>query len=250
MTRRRIQHRPDAEAEGANLDRLRHNFAENPRVRVPRMFWKDSNRTTLVTELIAGRPLEKVPRADRRQLAEILARAAFQQFFVDGFFMADPQPENFAARSGPVLVILEAGRMEYVPRAARFDLANFSMALRAIKSLVKKLAPRFDFDAALQTARAEAQRDANSPRRIARDLQAEIFDNARFVPFKNVLRELDHENDERVLAFMAVTLFIGSAAILSSPVLTASGLLLGRIGLALTAVLFVWLIKQVAYKPA
>lgn len=343
----------DFEVEGSNLDRLRHNFAENPRVRVPRVFWQYSNKTTLVMELIEGKPFDKVAPKDRRALADIGIRAAFQQFFIDGFFQADPHPGNFVTRHGPTLVFHDLGQVGYLARATRSeliaclnaylardtevyakhlldlaeigptsdipgfkrdvqnaldrvmykptakkrvsaafaevlalavlrgiyfptDLALFSKALLTIESVGRKLAPQFDMDAALRPALTEAVRHELSPRRIARDLQTEFFDYAEFTrslpsrladllkkvetgnlgvrldfdELRGLKREFDRQNDERVLAMIVVALFIGSAAILSSPVVTATGLMLGRIGLGLTAVLFLWLIKQVAYKPA
>lgn len=343
----------DFEVEGSNLDRLRHNFAENPRVRVPRVFWKYSSSNVLVMELIEGKPLEKVRPSDRRALADIGVRAALQQFFIDGFFQADPHPGNFVALPGPVLVFHDLGQVGYLPRATRSelvacltaylardtenytkhlldlaeigaesdipgfkhdvqnaldrvmykptakkkisaafaevialsvrrgiyfptDLVLLSKALLTIESVGRKLYPSFDLDAALRPALNEAIKHELSPRRIARDLQTEFFDYAEFTrslpgrladllkkvetgslgvkldfdELRGLKREFDRQNDERVLAMIVVALFIGSAAILSSPVVTATGLLLGRIGLGLTAVLFVWLIKQVAYKPA
>lgn len=348
----------DFEVEGSNIDRFRHNFAENPRVRVPRVFWQYSSREALVMELIEGTRIDdagalKRKKINPRALAEVGIAAAFQQFFIDGFFHSDPHPGNFVALPGPVLVFHDFGQVGYLSRATRSslvaclnaylahdtenytahllelaeigpesdvpafrrdvqnvldrvmykpaakkrvsvafaevfglavrngiyfstDLVLWSKALLTIEAVGRKLAPDFNLDGALQTALESSVKSELSPRRIAKDLQTELIDYVNFTrslperlgnvlkkvetgnlgvrldfgELRDLKREFDRQNDERVLALVVVALFIGSAAILSSSALTASGLLFGRIGLVASGILFIWLIKQVSYKPS
>lgn len=85
--------------EAANAERFRKNFAGDPQVRVPRVFMQFVTPRVLVLENV-----EEIKITDydglqqaginREAVAKKLMETYLQQFFVHGFFHADPHPGN------------------------------------------------------------------------------------------------------------------------------------------------------------
>jgi len=131
----------DFEEEGANLDRFRENFRDEPAVVVPKVFWPQTKKHVLTMELVEGvkvDDLKALKRAgiDPERLAVVGLRAGFRQLFVDGFFHADPHPGNLvalkpkAARDGggeppePRLGIYDFGIVGSVSEKTRLELVS------------------------------------------------------------------------------------------------------------------------------
>jgi len=89
----------DLVAEGKHAERFAADFAGDPRVRVPRVFWQASGRRTLALEdvgflkVVDFAGLEQAG-IDRREVARALYRAYMQQIFVHQFVHAAPHPGN------------------------------------------------------------------------------------------------------------------------------------------------------------
>jgi predicted unusual protein kinase regulating ubiquinone biosynthesis (AarF/ABC1/UbiB family) len=86
-------------AEGRNAETFATNFAENPRVHVPRVVWPLSTRRVLTLEDVSAIKLgdyDAITAAgiDRSKVATALLDTYMQQILVDGFFHADPHPGN------------------------------------------------------------------------------------------------------------------------------------------------------------
>ncbi len=86
--------------EGHNADRFRHNFADDPGVYIPRIYWECTTRRVLVLEEIAGIKINDVTAldaagTDRHAIALESARLLIKQVFEHSFFHADPHPGNF-----------------------------------------------------------------------------------------------------------------------------------------------------------
>ncbi len=86
--------------EGRNADRFRRNFAGEPTIYIPRVYWDYTTRRVLVLEEIQGIKINDVAAldaagVDRHALALESARTIVKQVFVDHFFHADPHPGNF-----------------------------------------------------------------------------------------------------------------------------------------------------------
>ncbi len=87
----------DFRLEGRNADRFRENFAEDPEVSVPRIYWELSGRRVLTMARSLGHKAGAAYPADataRRRLAASLARLFLAQLFEHGFFHGDPHPGN------------------------------------------------------------------------------------------------------------------------------------------------------------
>lgn len=116
--------------EAANAERFAANFAENPRVRVPEIFWERSSRRVLVLEDVTDIKVTDVAalRAagiDPALVANEFAAVMFDQVFIHGFFHADPHPGNVFVKPLPPtspggdpdwrLVFIDFGMMGEVP---------------------------------------------------------------------------------------------------------------------------------------
>lgn len=106
----------DFEVEGANTDRFRAMFADDPALVIPRVHWEHTTSALLVTDLVEGIKVDdpsalKAAGIDPKELALTGLRAGLKQFFIEGFFHGDPHPGN--------LVVL--------PPAAGGDAARLGM---------------------------------------------------------------------------------------------------------------------------
>ncbi|MCL4425425.1 MAG: AarF/ABC1/UbiB kinase family protein [Firmicutes bacterium] len=100
--------------EGQNADRFRRNFAEDPTILVPRVYWDYTTPRVLTMEYIEGvkvNDLEELTRqgVDRKRAAENLGRAVLKQILEDGFFHGDPHPGNILVLPGEALAFLDFG---------------------------------------------------------------------------------------------------------------------------------------------
>lgn len=94
------------EARSAEL--FRTNFAETPGIYVPQPIFDLTTRRVLVMERIGGIKVNDLAALEaagvsRHELAERLNQTYLKQFFVDGFFHADPHPGNLFVRVEPTL---------------------------------------------------------------------------------------------------------------------------------------------------
>jgi predicted unusual protein kinase regulating ubiquinone biosynthesis (AarF/ABC1/UbiB family) len=98
----------DYELEAQNAATFRANFAGVQGIHVPEPVVECSSRRVLVMERISGvkindlRTLEALG-VSRVELAARLNNAYLKQFFIDGFFHADPHPGNLFVRVEPEL---------------------------------------------------------------------------------------------------------------------------------------------------
>lgn len=101
----------DFARECRNAERIAVNFAEDPRVLIPRVYWEWTSERLNVQALVDGIPagdLAAIDAAglDRHALAMTGADIVMQMVFEDGLFHADPHPGNlFFMRDGRVALI-------------------------------------------------------------------------------------------------------------------------------------------------
>jgi ubiquinone biosynthesis protein len=114
---RSIRQELDYRAEARNAEQFHKNFAGNPRVTIPRVYWQYSRSRVLTLDFVRGTKLRDLDLAsytpdERRLLAKTMTEAWMTMIFRHGFFHADPHPAN-------VLVL---------DRADRIGLIDFGMA--------------------------------------------------------------------------------------------------------------------------
>ncbi|MEO1002640.1 MAG: AarF/UbiB family protein [Cyanobacteria bacterium J06638_7] len=135
----------------------RSSFVQDDALKVPQVFESLSGRRVLVLEWLAGSPiLSKEARAalEQRGGAEAatgtILGAFVEQFFVEGFFDADPHPGNLMVAPDGTITLLDLGMVgSFDPRTRRLVL-DLVLALinqdaaRATELLVELAPPRKD----------------------------------------------------------------------------------------------------------
>ncbi|AFY75195.1 putative unusual protein kinase [Synechococcus sp. PCC 7502] len=124
----------DYRQEGKNADRFRANFANNPEVVVPRVYWEYSSAKVLTLEFVPGIKVNDLPalaanNIDPKAITEIGIRCYLKQFLQDGFFHADPHPGNLAVTSGGSLVFYDYGMMSEVVTIDREQMVKSFLAI-------------------------------------------------------------------------------------------------------------------------
>ncbi len=119
----------DYRREGRNADRFRRNFADEPALYIPKVYWDHTTGRVLVLERIHGiriGDIEALDAAgvDRHQVTGNVARIILKQVLEDGFFHADPHPGNFFVMDGAVIGAMDFGMVGRVSPALRSNLVR------------------------------------------------------------------------------------------------------------------------------
>jgi predicted unusual protein kinase regulating ubiquinone biosynthesis (AarF/ABC1/UbiB family) len=144
--------------EAANAERFREDFAADPRVAVPEVVWERTTRRVLTLEDVTALKITDLPALaaagiDANEVASVFAAVMFDQFFVHGYFHADPHPGNIfvtplqpsadAAAEGPRwrLTFIDFGMMGEVSSDVREGLRHvlFATAARDGAALVRAI---------------------------------------------------------------------------------------------------------------
>ena len=135
---RRIGDEMDFRKEGEYAERIRSNFAFNPKVAVPIVFAEMTRRRALVLEYMPGTridalaPLIASGKVDTGYLVRTVMELYVQMMLVDGFFHADPHPGNLLWGDDGRVVLLDFGLVVDVPRSTRLAL------VRTVFAAIKK----------------------------------------------------------------------------------------------------------------
>jgi ubiquinone biosynthesis protein len=113
--------------EGGNADRFRANFAQEPYLHIPKIYWDYTTRRVLVLERINGIKIDDVAALDaagydRSRIALNAARIIVKEILEDGFFQADPHPGNFAVMPGEIIGAMDFGMVGHLSQRTRTDL--------------------------------------------------------------------------------------------------------------------------------
>lgn len=119
--------------EAHNCERFRNNFAKEPWVKVPTVFWERVAPEVLTMEFVPGikiSNLEAIEAAglDRQILAKRSAESYMTQLCRHGFFHCDPHPGNVAcdnAVPGGRLIYYDFGMMDEIPEKTRKGFVRF-----------------------------------------------------------------------------------------------------------------------------
>jgi ubiquinone biosynthesis protein len=144
---RSIRQELDYRLEGRNAETFRKNFAGQPHVRIPRVYWSYSRPRVLTLEYLEGTQLADIELLgwspeQRHRLAEVLAEAWMTMIFRHGFFHGDPHPANVLVFSPEQIGLVDfgqAGRLtdEDVSKATALFI---DIASENIEALPKRLA--------------------------------------------------------------------------------------------------------------
>lgn len=122
---RQIRQELDYRLEGRNAQTFHRNFAGDPHVQVPKVYWTYSRARVLTLEWLDGTQLADVDTLgltleERRDLAYLVAETWMTMIFRHGFFHADPHPAN-------ILVLEEAGTIGLVDFGSAGKLSDDDM---------------------------------------------------------------------------------------------------------------------------
>jgi len=136
----------DFTAEGRNAERFRFIFKDNPKLIIPRIFWAATAPRVLTMEFSHGVKVTELDQSngmviDRKGLSSIGVDAFFQQFFIAGFFHADPHPGNFFVMPDGRLCLHDFGMVGYLAPATRRELLSclISFTNKEIEGYTKHL---------------------------------------------------------------------------------------------------------------
>ncbi|MGF1496434.1 MAG: ABC1 kinase family protein [Elainellaceae cyanobacterium] len=132
--------------EGRNADTFRRNFRQQSWAKVPRVYWRYASPRVLTLEYMPGIKIShyealEAAGLDRKQLAQLGAKAYLQQLLNDGFFHADPHPGNIAASPDGSLIFYDFGMMGRVQPITRERLMEtfFGIAQKDAERVVNSL---------------------------------------------------------------------------------------------------------------
>lgn len=126
----------DFTAEGRNADRLRADFAREPRVVIPHIHWAWTSETLLVMDYIDGVPprdADALRRAgiDPGAIAALGADIMLDMVLINGRFHADPHPGNLLCLPGNRIALLDIGMIGHVSPRRQEEFIGFVQALNA-----------------------------------------------------------------------------------------------------------------------
>jgi len=124
--------------EAANAVHFAEDFADDPRVNTPVVVWERTSLRVLTLSDVTAIKITDIDALvaagiDPVAVAHELARAAFEQIFVSGFFHADPHPGNIFVTPGDPwsLTFVDFGMMGEISDPLRFGLRSFILAVVA-----------------------------------------------------------------------------------------------------------------------
>jgi ubiquinone biosynthesis protein len=121
-----LRHELDYRLEARNAEGFRRDFAGNPHVHVPKVYWTYTRARVLTLEWLEGthvRDVDVLPLSieERRDLAYLITETWMTMIFRNGFFHGDPHPAN-------ILVLEEAGSIGLVDFGAVGKLSDDDMS--------------------------------------------------------------------------------------------------------------------------
>ena len=132
--------------EGRNADTFRRNFRGMDWVKVPRVYWRSTSPRVLSLEYAPGIKIShyealEAAGLDRKELAQMGARAYLHQLLDNGFFHADPHPGNIAVSPDGSLIFYDFGMMGQVQAITREKLLDtfFGVAQKDADRVVESL---------------------------------------------------------------------------------------------------------------
>ncbi len=120
--------------EGRSAERFAANFAHDPAIHIPRIFWETTTSRVLTLERIGGIKIDELGALDeagidRSTLAERAARMLLQMVFDDGFFHADPHPGNFFIETEGRIGLIDFGMVGTVDEHTQQQLVDVLLAV-------------------------------------------------------------------------------------------------------------------------
>ena len=120
--------------EARNAETFAQNFARDPKVHIPRVFWEVTTSRVLTLERLRGVKVSDLTALDsngfdRRELAQHGTEVILKMIFEDGFFHADLHPGNFFIEPDGRFGLIDFGMVGTVDEKAQEQLSELVLAL-------------------------------------------------------------------------------------------------------------------------
>ncbi|NDY71128.1 AarF/ABC1/UbiB kinase family protein [Desulfobacter hydrogenophilus] len=114
----------DYMVEAANMEQMAEQFAKEPAIHIPEVYWTHSTQRVLCMEFIRGikaDDVEAIDRAglDRKKITRTGADFVMRQVFEFGFFHADPHPGNIFILENQHICMIDFGMTGFVNSTTR-----------------------------------------------------------------------------------------------------------------------------------
>ena len=129
---RTIEKEINYKIEAANTEHFGRQFLDNPTIYIPKVYHDLTTNRVITMEYVNGVKASEIVtlREEGYDLVEIADRGAsllMDQFFVQGFFHADPHPGNILILPENVICYVDFGMMGRINRRERHDFADLIM---------------------------------------------------------------------------------------------------------------------------
>jgi ubiquinone biosynthesis protein len=120
--------------EARNMERFRRDFADDPFVHVPGVYWDYTNPAVNVQDFIDGQAATRVDMLqaaglDPITLANRGADAVLRMILINGFFHADPHPGNVIFQPDNCIAFIDFGMVGRISHARRDEIVDLLAAL-------------------------------------------------------------------------------------------------------------------------
>lgn len=124
----------DFTSEGRNADRLRADFAGEPRIVIPKIHWAWTSETLLVMDYVDGVPPRdaqtlRAAGIDPAVIADLGADVVLDMVLINGRFHGDPHPGNLLCLTGNRIALLDLGMLGRVSPRRREEFIDFVQSL-------------------------------------------------------------------------------------------------------------------------
>jgi ubiquinone biosynthesis protein len=134
----------DFSQEASYTDELRHHLAssrwfDGKQLVIPEIYWEFTTKKILVLEWLDGVPIlsgnlkgtqyKGNIDEERQAITTLLFRAFFHQFFIDGFFHADPHPGNLFYLNDGRIALLDCGMIGRLDPRTQQNLTELLLAV-------------------------------------------------------------------------------------------------------------------------
>lgn len=131
---RSLKRELDLAAEARNMERFARDFAEDPYIRIPKVYWEYTRADVNVQDFIDGfsaSPVSALPSAglDPSLLARRGADAVLKMILLNGYFHADPHPGNVIFLPEDRIAFIDFGMVGRLSHRRRDEIVDLLAAM-------------------------------------------------------------------------------------------------------------------------
>lgn len=136
----------DYTVEGRNSERIANQFVDNPKVRIPKVYWDFTTKKVLTMEFVEGTKVNEEDKLqqlgiDKKVLAKRIIDSLLHQILIDGYFHGDPHPGNILALPNDAIIFLDFGMVGKLTPEMKYHLASLVIALmrKSTEDIIKSI---------------------------------------------------------------------------------------------------------------